>query len=99
MFCAILFCGRFLTAVAGHALAACRALSHAMALLTLTSRLHLMVSFEHHALSFIQTELKMCKMYNIALCVGKETYTKCNKNVAGGIEKVSKIHNKALWVG
>ena len=56
MFCPILFCGRFLTAVAGHVLAARRAASHAIALLTLTGHLHLMVSFEHHALSLLHTE-------------------------------------------
>ena len=56
MLCPILFCGGFLTAVAGHVLAARRAASHAIALLTLTGHLHLMVSFEHHALSLLHTE-------------------------------------------
>ena len=99
MFCAILFCGRFLTAVAGHALAACRAPSHAMALLTLTGRLHLMVSFEHHALSFTQTESK-CAKCTIKPCGWERRHIQnAIKNLAGGIEEVSKIHNKALWVG
>ena len=56
MLCPILFCGGFLTAVAGHLLAALRAASHAIAFLKLTGHLHLMVSFKHHALSLLQTE-------------------------------------------
>ena len=56
MLCPILFCEGLLTAVAGHVLAARRAASHAIALLTLTGHLHLMGSFEHHALSLLHTE-------------------------------------------
>ena len=56
MLCPILFCGGFLTAVAGHVLAARRAASHAIALLTLTGHLHLMASFEHLSLSLLQAE-------------------------------------------
>ena len=57
MLCPILFCGGFLTAVAGHVLAARRAASHAIAPLTLTGHLHLMVSLQHLSLSLLPQNL------------------------------------------